>query len=58
MLPQKVQNVSAWAERQFNRAAVFIRTMSTANQEEDENDIDAISAQFVFLKVFKHLAKY
>lgn len=48
-LPQSVQDVSAWAERQFNKAAVFIRTMSVSQQEQsDETDLEAIRAQFVF----------
>lgn len=49
--PQKVQDVSAWAERQFNKAAVFIRTMSISQQEQDEDELEYIRKQFVFFKL-------
>uniref|UniRef100_A0A7E4ZTK6 C2 domain-containing protein n=1 Tax=Panagrellus redivivus TaxID=6233 RepID=A0A7E4ZTK6_PANRE len=41
VLPKKMQD---WAERTYNKAATFIRTISIA-QQDDENDPEAISAQ-------------
>lgn len=46
--PQRVQDVSAWAEKQLNKAAVFIRSISISQQEPDEDDLEQIRKQLSF----------
>ena len=53
MLPKKMKDVHEWAEKQLNRAAVFIRSMSMAASN-DEDLLEEIRSQLVFAtKKFK-----
>ncbi|KAI6214820.1 Protein unc-13-like protein D [Aphelenchoides besseyi] len=47
ILPQRMQNVGAWAERQVNRAVMFIRTASmsiTGGEEDEGTEINQVQA--------------